>query len=126
MINLNWFLLVFIGLLIGTVSGMIGSGGYSLLILILLFSGLPVKEAFGTSLFIQLLPLEFFGILQYYKENLINWFYVVYISIGLIIGIFSGSYLSTSNLINEKYLKIILGFVLLTGSLRILYDSFSN
>lgn len=112
-----------LGLLVGLITGLIGSGGNTLLVLALMLLGFPTREIFGTSLFIQLLPLEILGVYEYYQSGNINLRLALFISIGMLLGIYFGSNLSVNKYIDEKLLKNIFAIVLLISGIRILFFS---
>ena len=86
-------LLVVIGVLIGTISGLLGIGGAIILIPILVYGfGYSQIQATGTSLVALLLPVGALGVWQYYKDGLIQ---SQNIKVGLLVatGMFAGTFL---------------------------------
>ncbi|WP_114780726.1 sulfite exporter TauE/SafE family protein [Botryobacter ruber] len=102
------------GLVVGTITGLVGAGGGFLIIpALVLFSKLDMKMAVGTSLLIIAAKslLGFVGDIYNYD---INWTFLAIFSTISIAGIFVGSFLSTK--IHADKLKVSFGwFVLLMG-----------
>ena len=102
------------GLIVGTLTGLVGAGGGFLIIpALVLFSKLDMKMAVGTSLLIIAAKslLGFIGDIYNYE---INWLFLAIFSTISIAGIFIGSFLSTK--IHADKLKTSFGwFVLLMG-----------
>ena len=90
---MHYLLLIAIGILIGTFSGLLGIGGAIILIPILVYGfGYTQVQATGTSLVALLLPVGALGVWQYYKSGLIQ---NQNIKVGLIValGMFAGTFL---------------------------------
>lgn len=65
---------MFLGLLVGALSGMLGVGGGILMIPALVFlAGYTQKEAQGISLAVMLPPVGAFAVMQYHRQGLIDW-----------------------------------------------------
>ena len=107
------------GLLIGTVSGLVGAGGGFLIIPVLVFfANLPMKQAIGTSLTIIAIQclIGFTGDLS---QHNIDWTIVLSFSAVSIIGLFIGNRLSKR--IIDGSLRKIFGWFILVMSLYILF-----
>ena len=107
------------GLLIGTVSGLVGAGGGFLIIPVLVFfANLPMKQAIGTSLTIIAIQclIGFTGDLS---QHDIDWTIVLSFSAVSIIGLFIGNRLSKR--IIDGSLRKIFGWFILIMSLYILF-----
>ena len=106
--------LLFCGILIGIITGLLGVGGGFLLIPTLVFIlKKPMKEAIGTSLLIIALNslIGFMGDIGHFK---MQWNFLITITIMAIAGIFIGGFLAKK--INGDYLKKAFGwFVLIMG-----------
>jgi uncharacterized membrane protein YfcA len=88
------FQLVLLGLLIGTVTGLLGAGGGFLIIpSLVLFLGLPMKTAVGTSLLIIAIN-SLFGFLFSLKQFEYNWTILILFTVLATIGIFIGGRLA--------------------------------
>lgn len=112
--NYNQLIIIFQGLLVGVFTGLVGAGGGFLIVpALVLISGLPMKEAVGTSLVIISMNslLGFTGDLNQID---INWKVLLSITTIAISGIIIGTIIAKK--INGDRLKPIFGwFVLLMG-----------
>ncbi len=110
----NYPLILIEGLLVGTVTGLVGAGGGFLIIpALVLLSKLPMKEAVGTSLVI-IAAKSLIGFFGESSETFIDWPLMLKISGFAIAGILVGSALSKK--IDGAKLKPAFGyFVLLMG-----------
>ena len=102
------------GLIVGTLTGLVGAGGGFLIIpALVLFSKLDMKMAVGTSLLI-IAAKSLFGFIGDIYNYEINWMFLGIFSAISISGIFIGSFLSTK--IHADKLKTAFGwFVLVMG-----------
>ncbi len=115
------FLSILIGLLIGIVSGLLGVAGgeYRIPALIYLF-GLPVKTAGTVSLLVSI-PNIFAGFLKHSQIGHLN---KCGVAVGLtmgsasIVGSYAGASLAT--IVDESLLKVLLGIVLPSATVRML------
>lgn len=107
--------LIIIGLLVGIVTGFLGAGGGFLIIpALLLFGGLPIKQAVGTSLFIIFINayIGFAG--DVLAGITIDYALLAAVTAVAVVGIFIGVFLSRK--ITAAQLKPLFGwFVLLMG-----------
>jgi uncharacterized membrane protein YfcA len=106
--------LLFYGVAIGFVTGLLGAGGGFLLIpTLVLVVGLPMKEAIGTSLLIIALNslIGFIGDIGHFS---IDWFFMLKISLIAIGGIFIGGAIA-KKMAGEKLKKGFGWFVLIMG-----------
>ena len=95
---------IFVGLLVGTVTGIVGAGGGFLIIpALVLLVGLPMKQAVGTSLIVIAISslIGFVGDFSLVRE--INFPFLLAVSFLAIGGVFFGNYLS--RFIKGKSLK---------------------
>lgn len=110
------FPLIFIeGLVVGGITGLVGAGGGFLIIpALVLFAGLPMKQAVGTSLLIIALKslIGFTGDLG--SELTIDYNFMLLFSAFAMVGILIGSYL-TRYISNEKLKPAFGWFVLMMG-----------
>jgi len=87
-----FIILVLIGLVAGTLSGLIGVGGAIIIIPALIFLlGMDQYSAQGTSLATLLLPIGLLAVLNYYKEGEINIKYAMVIAAAFFVGGYLGS-----------------------------------
>ncbi|WP_276499451.1 sulfite exporter TauE/SafE family protein [Pontibacter litorisediminis] len=111
------------GLVVGTLTGLVGAGGGFLIIpALVLFSKLDMKMAVGTSLLIIAVK-SLFGFIGDVFNYEIDWLFLGIFSTISIAGIFIGTYLSTK--IHADKLKTSFGwFVLLMGIYIIIKEIF--
>ncbi|MDD5428474.1 MAG: sulfite exporter TauE/SafE family protein [Candidatus Omnitrophica bacterium] len=80
-------LYLILGLIAGTLSGVFGIGGGTILIPGLVFlAGLSQHEAQGTTLAIMLLPIGLLAVLKYYHSGHVRFDIAAFICIGFLIG----------------------------------------
>jgi uncharacterized protein len=110
----NYFGILAEGLIVGTLTGLVGAGGGFLIIpALVLFSKLDMKMAVGTSLLI-IAAKSLFGFIGDIYNYEIDWMFLAIFSSISVVGIFIGSFLSTK--IHADKLKTSFGwFVLAMG-----------
>ncbi|MBB2950723.1 sulfite exporter TauE/SafE family protein [Sphingobacterium sp. JUb56] len=114
----NYFQILFQGVFIGIITGLIGAGGGFLIIPILVnILKLPIKTAIGTSLVIISIN-SLLGFLFSLSHTSVQWGFLLSIAAIAIFGIIIGSYLST--LITATRLKPAFGWFLLVMGIYIL------
>ena len=114
------FLLVFDGLIIGILTGIVGAGGGFLIIpALVFFTKLSMKKAVATSLMIISIKslVGFTGDLGQLK---IDWLLLISFTAISVIGIFIGIYFN--QFIQERQLKRGFGFFILTISMLIIFN----
>ena len=85
-------ILMLIGLVAGTLSGLIGVGGAIIIIpSLVLFLGMDQYQAQGTSLATLLLPIGFLAVMNYYKAGELNIKYAMIIAGAFLVGGYLGS-----------------------------------
>lgn len=93
-ISNSWWILIFIGLIAGIASGLLGIGGGVIIIpsLVILFSLFDQKTAQGISLAVMI-PMGIAGCIRYAQnpEISINWYAVAFLALGAIIGSLIGT-----------------------------------
>ena len=104
-------ILLFIGLLAGILSGLIGIGGGIIMVPLLLLLGMSQHESQGTSLAVLSVPVTALAAFNYYKEGYVDWKYAAIIAVFFVIGGYIGSKFAIQ--IDEKILKKIFGVILL-------------
>jgi len=113
--KLNYYKLIFFGILIGLLSGLVGAGGGFLIVpTLLIFAKKPMKIAVGTSLVIVFFQ-SLMGFMGDITENrMIDWKLLSLFTFASIIGIFIGNYISKKA--EDEKLKTSFGwFVLCMG-----------
>lgn len=117
--KLNYYKIVFLGVIIGLVSGFVGAGGGFLIVPTLLyFARTPMKMAVGTSLFIvssQSL-IGFTG--DIIGNQNIDWNLLQFFTLASIIGIFIGNFISKK--VEDEKLKISFGWFVLSMGIYII------
>lgn len=89
------FLFVAIGLTAGVLSGLFGIGGGLLIVpALVVFANFPTKLALGTSLGALLLPVGLLGAYTYYQHGNVNVRASLFISLGLLVGVWGGARLA--------------------------------
>ncbi len=116
--KINTFKLIIFAFLIGLTTGFLGAGGGFLIIPVLvIFVGLPIKEAVATSLFIITLN-SLIGFLGDIGHFIIDWFFLFKVTALAISGIFAGGYLNKKISPNKLkkgfgYFVYIMGFYII-------------
>lgn len=110
--EINHFIITIEGLIIGLLTGLIGAGGGFLIIpMLVLFGGLSMKKAIGTSLIIIFLK-SLIGIIGDFQLSLnINWPFLLRFSCFSLFGVLMGLYIS--KFISGEKLKKIFGYFIL-------------
>ena len=106
------------GIIIGTITGLIGAGGGFLYVpALVLWAGLDMKKAVGTSLIIVAINslIGFYGDVQTLD---VDWFFLLSFSLLTIIGILVGGYFS--KYVSGKKLKKSFGWFVLAMSIYII------
>ncbi len=112
--------LIFIGLVAGILSGVMGVGGGVVMIpLMILLLGFNQHQAQGTSLAVLAVPVTFLAAYSYYNAGFVNWKYAAIIAVFFILGGFVGSKVAIT--LDQKTLKRIFGAILLVISIRMLW-----
>jgi uncharacterized protein len=119
----NYGLILIEGLVVGTLTGLVGAGGGFLIIpALVLLSKLPMKEAVGTSLVI-IAAKSLIGFMGEGSETVIDWIFLFKISAFAIFGIVIGSLWSKR--VDGNKLKPIFGwFVLVMGVYILINEAF--
>lgn len=101
-----------LGIISGTLSGLFGIGGGTILIPGLVFlAGLTQHEAQGTTLAIMLLPIGLFAVIKYYQHGHVYFYIATFIIIGFFIGGYIGAIFAEA--INQVVLRRAFGIFLM-------------
>jgi uncharacterized membrane protein YfcA len=112
-------IIALIGLMAGTLSGLIGVGGGIIIVPALIyFVGFSQYQAQGTSLGLLLLPVGILAVLNYYHKGYIDFKVIGIMSIAFVAGGYLGSKLSL--IISEIALKRIFAVVLFYTAFKML------
>lgn len=107
-------LYIVLGLIAGTLSGMFGIGGGTILIPGLVFlAGLTQHEAQGTTLAIMLLPIGLLAVIRYYQNGHVNFYISAFIIAGFFIGGLLGANMAemVSSLVLRRAFGVFLAMV---------------
>ena len=116
----NAFLYVFTGLLAGLLSGLIGIGGGTIVVPILvIFFGLSQKMAQGTTLALLVPPIGILAAWTYYKEGYVDFPIAAFICFGFIFGGLIGA--KFANNLSNQTLERIFGIALLVISIKMIF-----
>lgn len=114
--------LLLIGVVVGTISGMLGIGGAILIIPVLIYAyGFSQQRANGTSLAMLLPPIGIFAVLTYHRAGNINWSVALLLAAGFAIGAYVGGVLVNSGKVPEIALRIGFSIMLLYVAGRMLF-----
>lgn len=112
-------LLVVIGLVAGTMSGLVGVGGGIIIVpALVLFMGFTQHAAQGTSLGLLLLPVGILAVLNYHKAGHIDFKVVAIMCIAFVVGGWLGSKLALS--LSQETVRKIFAVVLFYTAFRML------
>jgi uncharacterized membrane protein YfcA len=104
-------ILIVIGLVAGTLSGLVGVGGGIIIVpALVFFLGFSQQAAQGTSLGLLLLPAGILAVLNYYKQGFIDFKVVGIMCAAFVLGGWLGSKLALS--LSQEVVKKIFAVVL--------------
>ncbi len=117
--------LILIGVASGVLSGFVGVGGGIIIVPALIyFIGMGQHEAQGTSLFVLLLPVGIFAVMNYAKSNEMNWKYGAIIAVTFLLGAYIGSKLSLK--MSPSLVKLIFGILMLLVSFKLIISGYNH
>lgn len=117
-------LLLVLGVLIGTLSGMVGIGGGVVVIpLLILLLGFSQEKATGTSLAMLLPPIGLFAVLTYAKAGNIDWRVAGLLALGFLVGGLVGGWLVNNRIIPALVVRIGLALFLIYFAGNLLFRS---
>ncbi|MBU2598893.1 MAG: sulfite exporter TauE/SafE family protein [Actinobacteria bacterium] len=116
----NIILYILIGLLSGTISGLIGIGGGVIIVpsLIYLFK-LSQQQAQGTTLALLVPPIGLLAAWTYYKHGFVNLNMAIFICLGFFIGGLIGAKIAIG--LSSEILRKLFGFALFLISLHMIF-----
>lgn len=118
---LTCIILVFIGILAGVLSGVVGVGGGLIIIpLLIILLGFSQHEAQGTSLALMLPPIGILAAINYHKSGFVKWEYAMIIAITFIIGGYFGSKYAVT--LRPEIVRRVFGIVMLLGALKMIFS----
>lgn len=114
-------LLVLIGVVAGTLSGLIGIGGGIIIIPALVFMlGFSQQMAQGTTLALMVPPIGLLAAWSYYKDGFVDIRAAVLICVGFFLGSYFGAKFATS--IPEDTLKKIFSIILFLVAIKMFFS----
>ncbi len=117
----NAFLYIFTGLLAGLLSGLIGIGGGTIIIPILIFIfGFSQKMAQGTTLALLVPPIGILAAWTYYKEGYVDLTIAALICLGFVFGGLIGAKFAVN--ISNQTLERIFGIALLIIAIKMIFS----
>jgi uncharacterized protein len=114
-------LYLLLGLAAGIISGLIGIGGGTIIVPVLVFFfGLSQHQAQGTTLALLVPPIGFLAAWTYYKQGYVNLQIAAFICLGFFFGGLLGAKFATklSNVVLEK----VFGVALLLIALKMIFS----
>jgi uncharacterized membrane protein YfcA len=116
----NALLYVLTGLAAGLLSGLIGIGGGTIVVPILLFYfGFSQKMAQGTTLALLVPPIGIFAAWTYYKQGFVDFPVAALICLGFLFGGLIGAKFATA--LSNQALERIFGIALLIISIKMIF-----
>jgi hypothetical protein len=115
----NGILFVVLGLVAGSLSGLIGIGGGVIIIPVLVFLfGFSQQQAQGTTLALLVPPIGILAAWTYYKAGFVDLRAAGFICVGFVLGSLVGANVATS--MTSQQLERIFGVVLLVISIKMI------
>lgn len=119
------FILLFIGIVAGILSGLVGVGGGIIMVpMFVYFLSYTQHSAQGLSLAIMLPPVTYFAVANYHKAGEVNWKYSVLVALFFTLGGFLGSEIALS--IDQDSLKKVFGTVMVFAGLKMIFEKKKN
>ncbi len=113
-------ILALIGLLAGTMGGMVGIGGGLIIVPAMVYlMGADQRTAQGTSIAIMLPPIGLFAAINYYKAGYINIKYAAVIAVTFLLGGYLGSKLAIA--LPEAVVKKVFAAFLIITALKMIF-----
>lgn len=113
-------ILICIGLFAGIVGGTMGVGGGVVIVPALIFIfGLSQHQAQGTSLAVLLFPIGILAVINYAKNDYVNFKFAVILMLAFVLGSYVGSVVSIN--LSERALRKIFGIFMLLVSLKMIF-----
>lgn len=114
----NPIVLIVFGIIVGVFSGVMGLGGGSIMIPVMVFAfGLTQQQAHGTSLAVMIPPVTLPAVIAYYMtrnadgSRNVDLGVAAWMAVGVLLGSFFGALVANS--IPKESLKLVFGFVLI-------------
>ncbi len=108
----NPLVLVVFGVIVGVFSGVMGLGGGSIMIPVMVLAfHMTQPQAHGTSLAVMLPLVTLPAVVEYYRHGNVNVAMAAWMAAGFMLGSFFGAY--TANAMPKENLKLLFGFLLI-------------
>jgi uncharacterized protein len=117
----NSFLYVITGFLAGLLSGLIGIGGGTIIVpILIIFFGVSQKTAQGTTLAMLVPPVGILAAWTYYKQGYVDLTVAALLCAGFLIGAFLGAKVATN--LSSFVLEKIFGVALLIIAIKMIFS----
>jgi uncharacterized protein len=104
--------LVIVGVCVGIYSGIMGLGGGTIMIPVLvLLLGFDQHRAVGTSLAVMIPPVTLPAVIAYYREGRVDLSVAMWIAVGVLCGAYAGGWFA--NRLSKNAMQMTFGFVLI-------------
>ena len=108
----NPLLLIVFGVVVGVFSGVMGLGGGSIMIPIMVLAfGMTQQQAHGTSLAVMIPPVALPAVIEYWRHGNVDIRVAAWTALGVLLGSFFGALVANS--IPKESLKLVFGFLLI-------------
>ena len=108
----NPVFLVLFGVIVGVFSGVMGLGGGSIMIPVMVLAlAMSQQQAHGTSLAVMIPPVTLPAVIEYYRKGHVDLRVAGWMALGVLAGSFFGAWIATS--LPKEMLKLVFGFVLI-------------
>lgn len=108
----NTLLLIVFGIIVGVFSGVMGLGGGSIMIPIMVIAfGMTQQQAHGTSLAVMIPPVALPAVIEYWRRGNVDLRVAGWTALGVLLGSFFGALIANS--IPKESLKLVFGFLLI-------------
>src|SRR3954469_2125150 len=108
----NPVFLVLFGVIVGVFSGVMGLGGGSIMIPVMVLAlAMTQQQAHGTSLAVMIPPVTLPAVIEYYRKGHVDLRVAGWMALGVLTGSFFGAWIATS--LPKEMLKLVFGFVLI-------------
>ncbi len=117
--------LITFGVLVGVFSGLMGLGGGSVMIPVMVLAfGLTQTAAHGTSLAAMIPPVTLPAVMKYWKEGNVDLRFAGFMAIGILVGSYFGASIATK--LPKDELKLVFGFILVYVAGYTVFSYFGN
>jgi uncharacterized membrane protein YfcA len=108
----NPLILIVFGVIVGVFSGVMGLGGGSIMIPIMVLAfGMTQQQAHGTSLAVMIPPVALPAVIEYWRHGNVDIRIAAWTAAGVLVGSFFGALVANS--LPKEALKLVFGFLLI-------------